>query len=464
MHPTTRRPRLWGFALAAGMVATLAAHGQDTPARQPVPTGQVKVDKTGALIVPLGGSVQFVPTENKLITDIFITKEDVVQVRPDNSNPKALIMSGRTAGLTQLTLTFDDRTKGVYDVTVQPDFEYLRFLIRQTVPSSNVQVVSGGGPVVILSGYVTRPEDADIIQRLATAAAGGAAGNGITAIQVGGVQQVQIDVVVATVDRNEVRERGFDFAVNGTTVNFASLVSGLVQSTGVGIPQVSPNANLQLGIVPAGFFGALRAFRSEGVAKFLAEPKVVTQSGRPAFFRAGGQQATLGPASGINGPGVPLVPFGTELEVVPIVYGNGKIWLEIAPRVSNVSQGLGIVTAFGPTPGFTEQTVRSAVMLENGQTFAIGGLIQTSVQATNSKVPVLGDLPYVGTAFSSLRHEERESEILILVTPRLVDAMDCNQVPKRLPGRETRSPDDYELRLENVLEAARGQRKVWNGY
>src|SRR5688572_29212825 len=160
--------------------------------------------------------------------------------------------------------------------------------------------------------------------------------------------------------------------------------------------------------------------RTEGVAKFLAEPRVVTQTGRPAFFRAGGQQAILSGTSGITGPGVQLVPFGTELEVVPIVYGNGMIWLEINPRVSAVSQALGISVGGSLSPGFTEQQVRAAVMLESGQTYAIGGLIQNSVQANSNKVPILGEIPYLGTAFNRVRHEQRESELIILVTPRLV--------------------------------------------
>jgi pilus assembly protein CpaC len=76
-------------------------------------------------------------------------------------------------------------------------------------------------------------------------------------------------------------------------------------------------------------------------------------------------------------------------------------------------------------------------------------------------VPVLGDLPLIGFGFSRVTHQQTESELVILVTPRLVGPMNCDQVPKRLPGRETRSPDDYELFLEGVLEAPRGQRKVW---
>jgi pilus assembly protein CpaC len=101
--------------------------------------------------------------------------------------------------------------------------------------------------------------------------------------------------------------------------------------------------------------------------------------------------------------------------------------------------------------------------MEAGQTFAIGGLIQTSVLASTNKVPVVGDLPFVGTLFSSINHTEQEQELVILVTPYLVDPMDCKQAPCKLPGMETRKPDDFELFLETILEAPRGQREVFPG-
>ncbi len=470
MHPNAnaRRPLLWGLVLVAGLVGP-AAHGQ-----QPVvPVGVAKVDRSGALIVPLGGTVQFDPRtpDAKLIVEIFNRNEDILQARPDAGNPRVVVMTGRAPGLSQITLTYADRTKAVYDVVVQPDYDLLRNVIKRTVPTASVEVIPGVGNVIILSGYVTSPGDADIIQRIASSVVGGNPQNIINAMQVGGVQQVQIDVVVASVDRTEARSRGFDFFVNARQFQFNSIVGGLlgqnVSGAGLvagGATIVSPDANLAFAVVPGRFIGALRALRTEGLAKFLAEPRVVTQTGRPAFFRSGGQQATLGPASGINGPGVQLVPFGTELEVLPIVYGNGKIWLEVNPRITSVNNALGITTSFGTTPGFSEQNVRSAVMLESGQTFAIGGLIQNSVSGNTVKVPVIGDLPYLGRAFSRENFTTIENELVVMVTPRLVEAMDCEQVPKRLPGRETRNPDDYELFLEGVLEAPRGQRQVWTGH
>jgi pilus assembly protein CpaC len=277
-------------------------------------------------------------------------------------------------------------------------------------------------------------------------------------VQVGGVQQVQIDVVVARVRRDLIRQRGLDFLFEGTEGRVASLVSGLLSPVGA----ATGGANILFQKTSGDpFFAAVQALRAEGIVKFIAEPRVVTQTGRPAFFRSGGQQPVVSQTSGITGPGSQLIPFGTELEVLPIVYANGQIWLEINPRITAVNRGLTLDIGGTQTPGFDEQTVRTAVMLESGQTFAIGGLIQNSVNAVSRKIPVLGDLPFVGIGFSRVEHTQVEEELLILVTPRLVGPMNCDQVPKRLPGRETRNPDDYELFLENILEAPRGQRKVW---
>ena len=493
MHPNykpRRRLAAWGLALATGMVGTsIFAQPPAPKAQQEILVTRIsKPAKDGAYIVPLNGAADFtIPDHpkdaNGKLLDIAleVPLPGILKVRPKENGA---ILTGLSAGQTPLVVKFTgkdaagnavpDRT---YDIRVEPDLELLRTLIKRTVPTAAVEVSPGlqttSGPVIILSGYVTSPQDATTVEKLASGFAG-STNNLINAIQIGGVQQVQIDVVVAQVDRSRIRNRGFDFAINGNNGQFrtGSFLSSLLNvtsfplgGTGSLTTTVSPSANLPIagGIAPTQFFGALQALTQEGLAKFLSEPRVTTQTGRPAFFRVGGQQAILGPATGITGPGVQLVPFGTELEVVPIVHGNGKIWLEINPRISAVSQALGIVVNGNVTPGFTEQTTRATVELESGQTYAIGGLIQNSVQAATSKLPVLGDLPYVGTAFSTIRFEERETELIILVTPRLVAAMDCSQLPKRLPGRETRTPDDYELFLENVLEAPRGQRKVWNG-
>jgi pilus assembly protein CpaC len=487
MHPMKRfgRRTLAALTMIAGLGGPLAA--QPTGNQAGMTGVQVKIDpRTKALIVPLGGTVKFEPDlgSGVLPRDFSVQNEQMVNVRLDPTTPKQLILRGDSPGLTRVTVLTSDNRRVAFDVVVEVDYEQLRNIIKRTLPTASVEIVPGVGQSVILTGFVNKPEDASLVEQIARASlasqagpaapgmgggaapAAGAGGQVINAIQIGGNQHVQIDMVVASVNRSETRERQFDFLVNGTTASGGSILNQLilpVPGGGGQPPLISPQANLQLGIVPANFFGALRALRTEGLAKFLTEPKLVTQSGRAASILAGGRQAILSGQSGITGPGVQLEPVGTEVDVLPIVMGNGKIYLEVFPRVRTVNAARGITVGGALSVGFDEQSARATVMLESGQTFAIGGLIESSVTASASKVPVLGDMPFIGTAFSGINHREIETELVILVTPRLVEPLDCNQVPRRLPGRETRSPDDYELFLENLIEAPRGQRKVWSG-
>ncbi|MGL4424486.1 MAG: type II and III secretion system protein family protein [Gemmataceae bacterium] len=485
MHPFTLTKRLLLSGLAASIVGFSGTAVAQAPVAKETPVAQaveVKLGKSGEVLVPLGATAKFTPKQANF-KDVLSGNPEVLEAKQDPTDFNKVLLQGKAPGVTKLTFTFPDRPAQTYEVVVQPDYDLLRKVIQRAVPSANIEIIPGVGSSIILTGYVNKLSDADTIVRIAGgavagpaggagggAAGGAAAGNNnvINAIQVGGVQHVQIEVVVAQVDRTELRSRGADFQVRGTQANFSSLVSGLINISGLGSGGgaggvASGDANLQIGLVPSGIFAALRALRSEGVAKFISEPKVVTQSGRPAIITSGGQQAVLSAGGGLGGVSVALETVGTTLEVVPLVYGDGKIYLEVTPRVRTRNDGFGVQTTFGFSPGFTEQSTQASVMMESGQTFAIGGLLETSVQGTSNRVPVLGDLPYIGTAFSTLRFDERERELIILVTPRLVDAMDCSQLPKRVPGRETRSPDDYELFLEGLLEAPRGQRQVWNG-
>lgn len=482
MHLTTifRRRMLAGMAAFTGLVGgtAVAQPNLPVPAQPGKPadpglpghtpdTGEIKVGKLGELIVPVSGLSTFDPKTGEKVTALEVSNGDVLDARPVAPELKKVQLVGKLGGASKLTVTFASGAKATYTVIVQPDYEQLKFVLKRAVPTANIDIIPGVGNVIILSGMVSRPEEADTAIRIASSAVGGNTQNVINALNVGGSQHVAIDVTVAQVDRTEIKERGFAFGVFGQSFQISNVLGGLASlpqgGGGGGVPLQIGNANIAFSIVPGQFVGALRALRTEGLAKFLSEPKLVTMSGRPALLRAGGRQAVLSPQVGLGGAGAILEPVGTELEVLPIVRGDGKIYLELNPRITSVNNGRGITTSSGFTPGFNEQQTRTSVVLEPGQTFAIAGLLETSVQANAEKVPYLGDMPLIGTAFSSVRHEERETELLILVTPRLQEAMNCDQVGKRVPGKETRTPDDYELFLEGLVEAPRGQRKVWNG-
>ena len=463
------RRLLWGLVALCLMVG-------GTVQAQPQP-----IDRSGTVIVPVGGAVRLQMKSKKLIKQVFNEKPNVLSVEADAANPAYVILRGIQQGTSRLELTDADNGKETYEVVVQTDIDLLRNILKRAVPTANVDVIPFGTGV-ILTGNVARAEDIDTILRVAGTILGTQGGqNVVNALSVGGVHQVQLDVTVARVDRTKARQRGFNIIVGGTTVSAGSILGGLTTQSGssgnttiangVGITSgvatalPSSSANLIAGIVPAQIQMLLQALKTENLAKLIAEPKLVTQSGRPARFLSGGRQATIGPSTGISGGGVVYEEIGTELEFLPIVYGNGKIYLEVAPRIRGVNNGLGLAasSALPAVPGFDEQSVRTSIVLESGQTFAIGGLIQTNLQSSASKVPVLGELPFIGAAFSTVTQTEQEQELVILVTPHLVDPMDCNQVPKRLPGRETRAADDFEIYLESMLELPRGQRNVFEG-
>jgi pilus assembly protein CpaC len=441
------------------------------PARAQAPSGLAN------MTIAVQDSERRQMSTKKKITSIAIANPGVVTATAATENTALFV--GQSPGSSTVTMTDEDGTKESFVVTVVAfNIKQLDAVLRKTVPTANVRLIPAGNNAVVLEGTVDRTEDLLLIQQTAQSVVGPI--QIINGLRVGGPQQVQLDVIVAQVSRNELRAMAFNFLTSsrygffGSTVgqavaNPVTVGTGGVFSAGgallgtPGLPNGLPT-NLLFGVVHDnwGFLGFLQALRTEGVLKLMAEPRLVAMSGRQASFLSGGEQAIPVPA-GLGQVGVQFEEFGTRVNFVPVVLGNGKIHLEVEPEVSALDPASGTTIQGTVVPGRATQRVRTTVELESGQTFVIGGLIQHTVTGTTQKVPVLGDLPFLGAAFSSKTFNESEQELLILVTPHLVDAADCGQFPKCLPGQETRTPDDFELFLEGILEAPRGPREVFPG-
>jgi len=327
--------------------------------------------------------------------------------------------------------------------------------------------------------------DRDTIRQLAEALGLRVAVNSVTVGGGGNVPHVQLDLTLARVDRSRARSRAANFIINGNTVSAGSLLGGLASlQTTAGAPGgaaaggvlpapglvpgasgVIPGsgANIIAGFAPSQIQLLLSALKTEGLAKLVTAPSIVARSGEEADMLVGSMVPVISAAAGINGPGVTYRPTGTQLRFLPIVYGNGKIHLTVSPTVASINTGSALVTSFGTSPAFDVQQLTTSVIVEPGQTIAIGGLITTVQSSSITKIPHLGDIPFLGVLFSFAQASEAELELIILITPRVVDPADCSQMPKPLPGSETRKPDDYEFYLESILEAPRGQRQIWNG-
>jgi pilus assembly protein CpaC len=470
MHRTRVLYRsFWGVLLALLLGAVCAAG--EIAVGQPAP---VEVNPN-AIVIPINGTYLLGAPSKKKLKKAVNTKDSVVRVQPVDGDPFHVLLTGQDPGITKVTVTDEDDKATDFDVVVQFDVEYLRSVLKRAVPTANITPIPAANNTVILTGTVARQEDIEVVLKAAQSVML-SPDRVVNALRVPGVMQVQLCCVVARVNRSDFRRMAFNFLLSdkkfflSSTVGEAAVTPGTQggsvlgtfgKVTGVtGTPNGAPT-NILTGVISQNFafLAFLQALRDESVVKLLAEPRLVTLSGRQASFLDGGEQAIPVPA-GLGQIGVQFEEFGTRLSFVPIVLGDGRIRLEVEPEVSNLDQTAGTSIAGTIVPGRTTQRVHTTVELEDGQTFVIGGLIQNTIRGNTEKVPVLGDLPFLGVAFSTKAYQEIETELVVMVTPHLVDPLDCSQAPKMLPGLETRRPDDFELFLEGILEAPRGQREV----
>lgn len=477
MRRITSAPRsLWRFLLA-GLCLSLGTSA--ALAQEVVPVIPVQVNQTREVTM----------SKKQLIAEVRNENPKICRVQSIIGNPKAVLITGLMPGVSRVVFTDADKNAETFDVSVTTEDRAIREQLRKefleqmykTVPGAKLDVLLGD-KTTIITGTAPDQNAIAIIQQAGRAAFGP---DVINAVHLPGqeltpnvprVQQVELEVVVAVVDRSKVRRMSFNWAVNrnkffissliGTTTGNPLSFANAISTGGAGAAQSaagSPNINFGVVNNNTAFSGFLEALRTDGLAKILSEPRITALSGQEAMINSGGETPTVLPTSIGAPPQITYKPFGTNVYATPVVLENGKIQLKVRAEVSQLNQALGLNIQGVVAPGFDSRKAESVVQIEDGQTLAIGGLIQTKIGAQIAKVPVLGDIPFVGVAFSQTKYEEQEEEMLILVTPRLVDPLSCCQIPRYLPGRETRSPDDFELYLTQILEAPRGQRQLWEG-
>jgi len=362
-------------------------------------------------------------------------------------------ISAKKTGVTQVNMWDENGNVYAVDVVVYGDAQELSMILRQEFPNASLRVipVSDG---VLISGYVDQADDVRYIMQIAEEYYPRVLNN----IRVGGVHQVMLHVKAMEVSRTKLRSLGFDWAALSGPDLFKSGVSGLLGAVGFdddGVPIAGNNAGatVRFDLINGtdAFFGILEALREDRLAKVLAEPTLVTTSGRPAFFQAGGEVPYLVP-QGLGTVAIEYKEYGTRVDFVPIVLGGGRIHLEVRPRVSDIDTARSITNDGQIIYAFTKQEVDTGVQMQAGQTLAIAGLVQTRIESMRRGVPWVSDLPYVGAAFRRVYERNNEIETLIFVTPELVDAMDAEEVPPCGPGSRTTSPSDWELGLRGHVE------------
>ena len=396
---------------------------------------------------------------------VFETKNRLVRIQgydPSLLNVTALppslnrfSVTGLLQGVTNILVTDETGANFTIEVFVKGDARNLQTMIDRLFPNCSVEVFKVQDDAVALRGWVTNPEHITQITEIAEQFYATV----LNQMKVGGVQQVLLKVKVMEAQRSLIRELGMNFTYlsRGGYVNSApgglntlgSVTYSPVRFTSTN----SPGLTGSFGVVGNNsiFNSYISALHDEALLKILAEPEMVATNGRPATMLSGGEFPIIVP-QGLGTQSIQWREFGVRLEAVPFVLGGGALRLDLQPEVSERDFSNSVTIGSTTVPGLTVRRVNTQVEMKFGQTLMLSGLISKRQTATTHKVPFLGELPYLGAAFSRKRNEDSETEVVITVTPELVSALDDGQVPAGGPGQFTDTPTDRELMGYGLIE------------
>ena len=443
--------RVWSRLLFAPM-AVLALTGAEFAA----PSAAQAQQKPGALLhggtveVPVNKS-QIVSTDQQIIR-VMIGNPEIADVVPVSE--RSVYVLGKAMGTTSLTLFgYGGRVLSVVEIAVGPDVQGFRDQLNRLIPGSNIEA-SISGTSLVLSGLSNNPSEINNAVQLAKTYAGERV---VNMVAMGASQQVMLEVRFSEVKRDIGQDIGVSGFFNGgnDTGAFGS-GSSIIPSATTGSSELRVGSVLDtFGVLGATFriLGAdveayLNALEEKGYAKRLAEPTLVALSGEKASFLAGGEfpipVVQGGGGGGIgNGGGagitVEFKPFGVSLGFTPTVLGDKTINLKVEPEVSSIDRQASIQLNGVIIPGIQTRRASTTLELRDGESFAIAGLLQQDFASTVRQVPLLGNIPIIGALFRSTEFRKGETELLIIVTPRLVRPIRPDQV--RLPTDRVADPE-----------------------
>ncbi len=408
-------------------------------------------DNEAVLTVPAGGG-EMVQLPEAAVA-VFVADPDVADVHVPT--PQTVFVLGKKAGTTTLfALGANNRPILRKTILVAMDTASIQRLLDARFPQWRLTVASAPGSLMV-SGRVPSAGDADaVVQTLKPYLRDQEAlVNRLTLEQ---PIQVHLRVRITEVDRNVTQQLGINWSALGANGNF---IGGLFN----GRAFLDPTSKL-FNLAPSGAFsvlggfhtsrysidGVLDALDQEGLIAMLAEPNLTAMSGQTASFLAGGEfpipvaQDTTGAIT------IEFKPYGVSLDFTPTVLANNRISLKVRPEVSEIDPTNSVTTGSIKVPALTVRRVETTVELSSGQSFAIGGLLQSKSSDVLSQLPGLGRLPVLGKLFSSKEYLNNKSEVVVIVTPYIVQPVGPGQTHDALDS-VTHPSSDVEYALQRAL-------------
>jgi pilus assembly protein CpaC len=378
---------------------------------------------------------------------------------------RQIYITGKASGVTTLTLWSEgNRISAVFDVEVIPDVAALKEKIHQMFPGEDGVKAVATHDSITLSGTVSGAGNHSQIMKLAEAYAPldktTSKPKVLSLLEVGGVQQVMLEVRVSEMSRSLMRRLGvnFNYISNGGNNFGISLLNSLTKLPAQGWPgnplNVTDNVNwiFRFAGANATWTNFIDALKENGLTKILAEPTLITLSGRSASFLAGGEYPIPVPQASGGGTTITIEykTFGVGLNFTPTVLGNGKISMIVNPEVSDLDFTRAVSLQGYIIPSVNTRRVSTVIELADGQSFAVAGLLKDDLREVVTKFPVLGDIPVLGALSRSSSYQKSETELVIIVTPHLVKPVDLAK--QTLPTDQFIDPDDFEFYLLGSLE------------
>ncbi len=408
------------------------------PALTPVVAGDYRVaapiatdGQINARFLSLGVGKSVVIDLPRDIKDVLVADPKIANAVVRSSQRAYII--GAAVGQTNIVF-FDSAGQQIaaYDIAVKRDLNGVRAALKQSLPNSDIQI-DGVGDGIVLTGTAASPVEAqqagDLAARLA-----GAADKVVNSIVVRGRDQVMLKVTLAEVQRSIIKQLGIDLSANMTYGTTVVKFNNANPFTANNAPLVADNAlRTSFGATPS-VQATLRAMESAGVVRTIAEPNLTAISGEAATFISGGEfpiptgvtcQTTATGAIGQCVQTVSFKKFGISLNFTPVVLSEGRISLRVMTEVSEVSTENSLTGGAGGTtiPSIKTRRAETTLEIPSGGSMAMAGLIQDQTKQAINGMPGLMQLPVLGTLFRSRDFVNRQTELMVLVTPYVVRAV-----------------------------------------
>ena len=429
--------------LAACLVAGLWICSQ-TPAAAQALTQAVAPTRT--VTVAKDKSIAFQLDDPSAAAELVVTQPQVAQIVA-NSDHSVYVRGIEVGGTNILVYDNDHRLVQVIDVTVGFDAAAVQADIDRALPGNKIVVSNIGSGGLVLSGDAASSQDA---AKAAAIAERYAPKRVSSEINVGGPEQIMLEVRIIEADRSALKDFGISLDAHGGLVGALTnavvtlpAVPGTVNSSLNGLDTPSGRLHIGTNIGTTSLDVYLDALENKGLIRTLAKPNLAAMSGEKANFLAGGEFPFPVP-NGKDNVTIEFKPFGVQLEFTPTIQLNGLIKLTVAPEVSQLDDSHPLRINGFDVPSMTIRRTSTTVELKNGETFAVAGLYQQEYANGVRSVPGLGDVPVLGALFRSSRWRRRETELVVLITPRLATG-DQSRALSPDPLRVANEPSAIDL-------------------